>query len=91
MCNTKVWGQKLEGYVITMAKSSLLKLVHPTPPFSDGKGQPEDTEGSTAVSSFCREEEEQPSSSPVSLDPEVEEAETSAASGGAQNRSEPHT
>ncbi|XP_036452981.1 histone-lysine N-methyltransferase 2C isoform X2 [Colossoma macropomum] len=51
----------------------------------DGKGQPEDAEGSAAVSSLCGEEEEQPSSSPVSPHSEAGEAETSAASGGAQS------
>uniref|UniRef100_A0AAR2IYS0 [histone H3]-lysine(4) N-methyltransferase n=1 Tax=Pygocentrus nattereri TaxID=42514 RepID=A0AAR2IYS0_PYGNA len=51
----------------------------------DGKGQPEDGEGSAAVSSLCGEEEEQPSSSPVSPHSEAGEAETSAASGGAQS------
>ncbi|XP_049337977.1 histone-lysine N-methyltransferase 2C isoform X4 [Astyanax mexicanus] len=46
------------------------------------KGQPEDAEGSTAVSSLGGEEEEQPSSPPAS--PRCE-AETSAACGGAQS------
>ncbi|KAL6489776.1 hypothetical protein MHYP_G00001210 [Metynnis hypsauchen] len=59
-----------------MASSSLVRY---------GKGQPEDGEGSAAVSSLCGEEEEQPSSSPVSPRSDAGEAETSAASGGAQS------
>ncbi|KAI4898222.1 hypothetical protein NFI96_005840, partial [Prochilodus magdalenae] len=51
-----------------------------------GKGQPEDAEGTTAVSSLCGEEEEQASSLPVSPHSDAGEAETSAAAEGTQSR-----